>query len=289
MAIQVQGEKQLSLTEQFYTEEKVVRLTGARGAIEWIKVNSPEVQADGSTRYLNDITASAADFVVSEQDYNGTLRQVMFEQLSAMSQRLPPEVALRFLRIAMEFSDLPNKDEIAEQIRQITGEQDPNKETTPEQAQQAEQQMQQQMQQQAEALDMQRQTAMLAMEEQRAKVALLNAQAEKVMADIQGAGQGGSDPALEGQVRQIQTQAAAQIDQLSTDLRKTQSELANRTLQIKQDSDTKLEVARIDSDTKLRVAEIQGANDQKIQALQTALDDLSLALDEKTRGLAGEV
>ncbi len=99
------------------------------------------------------------------------------------------------------------------------------------------------MQQQDEALDMQRQTAMLAMQEQRAKVALLNAQAEKVMADIQGAGQGGINPKLEGQVRQIQTQAAAQIDQLSTDLRKTQSELANRTLQIKQDSDTKLEVA----------------------------------------------
>lgn len=109
------------------------------------------------------------------------------------------------------------------------------------------------------------------------------------MTDIQSAGQGGSDSALEGQVRQIQIQAAAQIDQLSTDLRKAQSELANRTLQIKQDSDTKLEVARIDSDTKLRVAEIQGANDQKIQALQTALDDLSLALDEKTKGLAGEV
>jgi len=69
--------------------------------------------------------------------------------------------------------------------------------------------------------------------------------------------------------------------QLSTDLRKAQSELANRTLQIRQDSDTKLEVARIDSDTKLRVAEIQGANDQKIGALQGALDDLSRALEEK--------
>lgn len=44
---------------------------------------------------------------------------------------------------------------------------------------------------------------------------------------------------------------------------------------------TKLEVTRIDSDAKLRVAEIQ--------SLQTALDDLSLALDEKTKGLAGEV
>jgi len=37
------------------------------------------------------------------------------------------------------------------------------------------------------------------------------------------------------------------------------------------------------------MAEIQGANDQKIQALQGALDELSRALDEKTKGLAGEV
>ena len=37
------------------------------------------------------------------------------------------------------------------------------------------------------------------------------------------------------------------------------------------------------------MAEIQGANDQKIGALQTALDDLSRTLEEKTKGLAGEV
>lgn len=30
LAVQIQGEKQLSLVEQFYTEEKVVRLTGAK-------------------------------------------------------------------------------------------------------------------------------------------------------------------------------------------------------------------------------------------------------------------
>ncbi len=45
---------------------------------------------------------------------------------------------------------------------------------------------------------------MLAMQEQRAKVALLNAQAEKVMAEIQGAGQGGSDPALDDLSRTLE-------------------------------------------------------------------------------------
>lgn len=272
LAIQIQGEKQLSLTEQFYTEEKVVRLTGARGAIEWIKVNTPEIQPDGTTRYLNDITATAADFVVSEQDYNGSMRQVMFEQLNQMASRLAPEVALRLLRMAMEFSDLPNKDEIAGQIRQLTGEQDPNVEMTPEQAQQA----QQQMEQQAEALDMQRKTAMLALEEQSAKVKLLNAQAEKVMAELQGGG--AADPAMQGQVRQIQSQAAEQIDRLSQELRKAQSELANRTLQINKESDTKLEVARIGADTTLRVAEIQGRNDKQITALEARMGEIAQML-----------
>ena len=53
------------------------------------EINQPEVQADGSVRYLNDITQSAADFVVSDQDYAGTLRQVMLEQMSAMAQKMP--------------------------------------------------------------------------------------------------------------------------------------------------------------------------------------------------------
>jgi hypothetical protein len=283
LAIQIQGEKQLSLTEQFYTEEKVVRLTGARGAIEWVKVNTPEVQPDGSTRYLNDITATAADFVVSEQDYNGSMRQVMFEQLNQMASRLAPEVALRLLRMAMEFSDLPNKDEIADQIRQITGEQDPNKEMTPEQAQQA----QAQMEQQAEALDMQRKTAMLALEEQSAKVKLLNAQAEKVMSELQGSG--ADDPAMQGQVRQIQSQAAEQIDQLSQQLRKAQSELANRTLQINKESDIKLEVARIDAATRLQVAEIQGRNDKQITALETRMSEIAQLLQGEADSSTGAV
>ena len=268
LAVQVQGEKQLSLTEQFYTEEKVIRLTGARGTVEWVRINTPELQPDGSTRYLNDITATAADFVVSEQDYNGSVRQVMFEQLNQMAQRLPPEISLRLLRMAMEFSDLPNKEEIADQIRQLTGEQDPNKKLTPEQAQQ----QAQQAQQQAEALQMQRETAMLALQEQSAKVKLINAQAEKTLSEAQG--QGG-DPAMEGQIRQIQTQAAQQIEQLSTDLRKAQTELANRTMQINKESDVKLECARIDADTKLQVAELQAVNDKQVQALEARMEDIA--------------
>lgn len=270
LATQVQGEKQLSLTEQFYTQEKVIRLTGNKGALEWVKINQPEVQADGSVRWINDITASAADFVVSEQDYAGTLRQVMFESLNQMATRLPPEVALRLLTIAMEFSDLPNKDEVADQIRKMTGERDQNKPMTPEEEQAA----QEQAMQQAEALQMQRQQAMQALEEQAAKIREINARAAKLESEAQvmagGDGQAGQD--VQQALMQVRQQAAQEIDRMSEALRKAQADLANQTIRMNKEADTKIEVARIDADTRLRVAEIQAASDKKIEAIQERLD-----------------
>lgn len=281
LAVQVQGEKQLSLSEQFYTEAKVIRLSGAKGALEWVKINQPEQQPDGSVRYLNDITASQADFVVSEADYAGTMRQVMFESLNQMAMRLPPEVSLRLLTIAMEFSDLPNKDEVAKALRAMTGERDPSKEMTPEEAQQAEQQMAAQ----AEALQMQRESAMLALEEQRAKVAKLNAEAQAVLS---GASAGGIPPEVEQAIRHVQSQAADQIDRLSEQLRKAQSDLANRTLQIGRDADVKLETARIDADSRVRVAEIQKASDERIAQLEERMAKLVEGVAKRVEDVKAE-
>lgn len=262
-ATQASGEKQLSLTEQWYTQEKVIRLTGTKGALDWVRINQPEVQADGSVRFVNDITATMGDFVVSEQDYAGTLRQVMFESLNQMASRLPAEVSLRLMTIAMDFSDLPNKDEVAEAIRKLTGDRDENKPMTPEEAAQAEQQMQAQ----AEALQMQREQSMLALEEQRAKVREVNAKATKMEADAMESGQQGGD----AMVMQVRAQLSQEMDRMAAELRKVQGELANRTMQIRSDADAKLEAARIDADSKIRIAEIQTASSERIKSLEDKL------------------
>lgn len=276
LATQVSGEKQLSLAEQFYTEEKVVRLSGERGRIEWLRINQPELQTDGSVRFLNDITASMGDFVVSEQDYAGTMRQVMFESLNQLASRLPPEVSLRLMTIAMEFSDLPNKDEVADQIRKLTGERDPNKPMTPEEAQQA----QQQMQAQAEALEMQREQAMASLEEQRAKVRKLNAEAAKVEAEIGGSG---GDQAMQGAMHQALAQARSaadqQLERVTEQLRQVQSELANRTMQIKSDADTRLEAERIKADASVRVAEINKASDEAMGRIEKQIESIRQAVE----------
>jgi hypothetical protein len=268
LAIQVQGEKLLSLVEQFYTDAKVVRLTGTTGGIEWTHVNSPEIQADGSIRYINDITATAADFVVSEQDYAGTIRQVMFTTLSEMATRLPPEIALRVLTMAISYSDLPNKDDMVREIRQMTGAPDPSAQLTPEEQQQQQQAQKQQQAQQAQAMQMQQQAAVLALQEQTAKVREVNAKAAQLEAQTQGANGGaGNTQAFQDQIMQIRAQASQEIESLQAKLQQTTAEANNKTMQITSDANTKLEIAKIAADAQIRVAEITRASDTSLAAM----------------------
>lgn len=277
LLIQCQGEKQLSLIEQFYTAPKIMRLTGAQGAIEWIKVNEPEMQADGSVRWLNDVTASMADFIVSEADYAGTLRQVMFDSMNNIAQRLPPEIAMRFLRIAFEFSDLPNKAEIVDELRKLNGERDPNKQMTPEEAQAAEAQMAQQQ----EAMQLQREQAVALLEEQRGKAAEVRARAAKLAAETQALMQGGGDAGVamqlevEKAVRQVQERAAQQIDSLTQQLAQAQAATTTEVMRINKEADTAAVVARIKADAEIQRAEIQKASDTAIEALMRRLEDMA--------------
>jgi len=257
-AIQVQGRKQLSLVEQFYTEERVIRLTGAKGKIDWVQINTPEQMADGTVRWLNDVTARQADFIVSEQDYAGTLRQVMFESLQSVIQKLPPEVGLKLYGIAMQYSDLPNADEIVEQIRKMTGEPDPDKEPTPEEQQQ---QMQQQAMQE-ESMQIQRETALAALEEQKAKAMKLQAEAQQIAA------QGGDG---ERGAMAVQAGADMQIESLSEQLRRVQADAKEQIAAIKRDADRTIEVARISADARIRVAEIQQESDRRMAVLESKL------------------
>lgn len=143
LANQIQGEKQLSLVEQYINEEKQFRITNQRGTPDYIAVNTglPE----------DDITRSKADYVVSDDEWRANLRQAAAEQLMEMVTRMPPQVAMVMLDLIVESMDLPNRDELVKRIRQVTGMRDPDAtELTPEeqqamQAQQAQQQAQQAM------------------------------------------------------------------------------------------------------------------------------------------------
>ena len=294
MAVKWQGEKQLSNVEQFYTEPKVIRISEAKGPIQWLHINQPEAQPDGSVRWLNDITASQADFVVSEQDYHGTLRQAMFESMMQMVAKMPPELALRLLRLAYEFSDFPNKDEIVAEIRRMTGEPDPSRKMTPEEMQQMEQQRAAQ-----EAMFAQQQAQIAAVvAEQQAKAKKLNAEAEKIIAEVDLMLRGADGDAanqITDAVRKVQAESAAQVERvtrqmvhLQGELSQSQIQLANRTHEIDKEADTKIEVARIEADAKKHAEDVKNHAAEASAPLLKQLEDVGRTVADLAKQLAEE-
>jgi hypothetical protein len=131
-AYQIQGEKILSLIEQYYTARKVLRIVGENKPIEWLPVNNIDPES-GET--LNDITASKADFIVDEQDFRASLRQAQAETMMEMLGKIAPvmpQAAINLLDLVVDLWDIPNKEEWLERIRSINGQRDPAKAPTPE-------------------------------------------------------------------------------------------------------------------------------------------------------------
>lgn len=168
-AAQLQGEIELSLVEQYFSDQKAFRITNMRGTPEYITVN------DGLPE--NDIVHTKADFIISEADWRASVRQAQVEELLELMSKIAPvapQAVLVTLDLLVETMDVPMRDELVRRIRQITGQRDPDaEEPTPEEIQQA--------QAQAEQAAMQK--AMM-----EAEIAGKQADAAKKQADAQKAG-----------------------------------------------------------------------------------------------------
>lgn len=123
-----QGAKVLSLIEQFFTEQKQFRITNTRGTPVYVTVN------DGLPEH--DITATKADYIISDDEWRASVRQAEMEQLVGMLKELAPaapQIVLTVLDLIVEGMDIAARDEIVARIRQMTGQRDPDaEEITPE-------------------------------------------------------------------------------------------------------------------------------------------------------------
>jgi hypothetical protein len=184
LAIQLQGEIQLSLIEQFYDQPKIIRLLGDRGSFEFMRINQAEQAAmakgvmpasldDG----VNDITASQADFIVDAQDFRETVRLAMFDSLLNLCGQLPPEISFQILDLVMDLSDMPGKDEIVARIRKLNGQVDPARADSPE----GQEDLMAQEQQKQEQSAIEQQAIMNQLAEQEAKIRKLLADAQLVL------------------------------------------------------------------------------------------------------------
>lgn len=151
LAHQCEGELILSLCEQYIDHEMQFRITGD-------SLDKPEFVSVNTGDPATDITASQADFIVSERDYRQTMRQALSEQMLQVSGSIvqasgDPQMAIALIEMAIDLQDLPNKDQITSRLRSAAG-LPPKNETDDarEAREQAEAQQAQQAQQQQQAL-----------------------------------------------------------------------------------------------------------------------------------------
>lgn len=216
-AVQVHGEKELSLIEQYFSEQKEFRITNMRGTPEYITIN------DGLPE--NDIVRTKADFIISDADWRATVRQAQTEELMALMQQLAPvapQVALMTLDLVVEMMDVPNAEEIVKRIRQVTGMRDPDaQEMTPEE-QQAEMEKQKAAQEQAElqrrdvmatiaGKEAKAQRDIVAAQKDMASIDKIAADAKHVLASVAGLNVGSQKAALEAALAALSAPGAVRV------------------------------------------------------------------------------
>ncbi len=179
LAFKLSGEIILSMIEQLYTEAKKVRITGGENgkAPEFLEINKYDPE---TKEIIGDITASQADFVISEQDFSATIREAMFKSMTELVKTMQPEAAIQILDLVFELSDLPGKEKFVDRLRALTGQRGTDAEPTPEEAA-ADQAKADAAVQAAEA---QNQILQVQLEGEKAKVLKLEQEAQLIAAKI---------------------------------------------------------------------------------------------------------
>lgn len=208
LARQIHGEKKLSLCEQFMTEEKSFRITNRRGVPDYYEIN------DGLPE--NDIVRTKADFIISEDTWQATMRQANLATLTeAMLQLAPamPEILAATIDLIVDMHDLPAGEEIVKRIRNITGMEDPDADpNAPDPERQAREQakaLQQKLQERATQAELAEKEATA--EEKFARAQKVRAEATRLVKAISGDNVTVQRDALQLALELLQTPQAADV------------------------------------------------------------------------------
>ncbi|WP_043767493.1 portal protein [Algiphilus aromaticivorans] len=145
-----------------------------------VKLNEPE-EKEGQRVLNNDVTRANVTVAVDEVPQSATFRAQQYQQMAEMVKRLPPDLQAPLLDMVIEASDLPQREKIADRIRQLTGVGKSAEEMTDEERAQAEQKAQKAQEKEQMATELER--ARIAKEQGDARYSA--ARAEKEAAEAQ--------------------------------------------------------------------------------------------------------
>jgi hypothetical protein len=110
------GELMLSMMRQYWTYEKVIRITDDQtGADKFVTFNQAGKNMIAQGRY---------DIVVADHPETETTRQWMSRTLMDFASKMSPDIALPVMQVAFEMTDIPNKDAVVKKLAEAVAKQD---------------------------------------------------------------------------------------------------------------------------------------------------------------------
>lgn len=181
----IKGELITSMIQGRWTGEKILRVTdNLTGAEKFVELNKKVEVAPGVIEVRNDITQGRYDLIISEAEQTDAVRERNMSLIIEWMDKAPDDIKPILMAIAMEISDLHNKDVILAKLRPIMGIAPGEEDMSPEQMKEQQRQAQeaaQQEQQQAKAV--QDEVLMVALETKKAELEKLLAEIKSVQAE----------------------------------------------------------------------------------------------------------
>ncbi len=209
----------------------------------------------------NDIETAQIKVVLEDIPSTPSFRAQQLQSLSQMIQVAPPAYQAVLYPMMIELSDVPNRHEVADQLRKAGGV--PGK-MTPEQEAQEEQKAQ--MQQQIQMKDIQ------------LTLALKEAQIEKLKAEVQKIASDAQTSQINAQAAQQKMELEAQIEQLKAEIAEAEIDQKDRALDIQE---TKVHTDATLAAEKVTIQERQMTLDEK--TAQAVLDAPDVKSENQTR------
>lgn len=122
-ALKNMGEKVIPLVQNRWTQEKVLRVTDRVTGVEaFVAINEKIKDTLGNViEVKNDITQARFDLIVAAKPMTDSVREKNMELLFSAINKSPAEAVGPLLNLALEISDIPNKDLLLKEIRAATG------------------------------------------------------------------------------------------------------------------------------------------------------------------------
>ena len=112
------GQMVMALNQQFLDRERLIQIVGERGAAEWVKLTPEDIRGD---YYIEVETGSMLpkDEIAQRQEAVELLQYIT--PIIAPVIQTKPGIILPVIRMVLDTFDLPGKDEIVDELREVLG------------------------------------------------------------------------------------------------------------------------------------------------------------------------